>query len=253
MILELQKDIIYGPINSRRLGKSLGINLMPTSYKLCSFNCIYCHYGNTKILARNLTPYLKDLPTPTEVKLSLEKYLNNSPEIDYITFSGNGEPTLHPQFHEIVEIVKEIRDMYLPYVKLALLSNSTFLNSSKMINSLNKIDLRIFKLDAGTENLFLKLNRPYKEIKFEEIIRNLKNIKDYVVQTVFLAGEINNSSGESVNEWIKKLKEINPKEVQIYTIDRPTANKRLIKVSKERLNEIKNEVIKTTGIKITVY
>ncbi len=126
MVLELQKGIIYGPINSRRLGKSLGINLMPTSYKLCSFNCIYCHYGDTKILSRNLTPYLKDLPSPTLVKQSLEKFLHNYPKIDFITFSGNGEPTLHPQFSEIVDIIKELRDKYIPDVKLALLSNSTF-------------------------------------------------------------------------------------------------------------------------------
>ncbi|MFQ6082961.1 MAG: radical SAM protein [Candidatus Aminicenantia bacterium] len=253
MPLELQKDIIYGPINSRRLGKSLGINLMPVKYKLCSFNCVYCHYGSTQVLAKNLHQYQKDLPTPEQFKISLEKALIDLPEIDFITFSGNGEPSLHPQFEEIVDMTVELRNKYLPQVKLAILSNSTSLDLPKVRQALSKLDLVILKLDAGNENIYKKINRPFKEITYHQIIRDLKGIKDIILQTVFVAGRIDNSTEEAVEDWIEKLSEIRPKQVQIYSIDRPTGDEKLIKVSQERLKEISEKAKELTGLEINVY
>jgi len=241
MVLQLQKGIVYGPVNSRRLGKSLGINLMPVNYKLCSFNCVYCQYGKTKILTNNLSPYIKDLPTLEEIKISVEKFLKNSPKINYITFSGNGEPTLHPQFNEIVDLIIALRDKYLPYVKIALLSNSTFPDNEKIKGAFSKIDLKIFKLDVGSEDLFLEVNRPFKEISFTKIIKNLKNLDDIIIQSMLFTGKIENSSDEKIRKWMEKLEEIRPREIQVYTTDRPT-EQMLERVPKERLTEIAENV-----------
>jgi wyosine [tRNA(Phe)-imidazoG37] synthetase (radical SAM superfamily) len=252
MVLQLQKGIIYGPINSRRLGKSLGINLMPTTYKLCSFNCIYCQYGKTEVLTNNLIPYVKDLPNLKEIELCLEKFLRNFPKIDYITFSGNGEPALHPQFNEIVDLIVYLRNKYLPHTKIALLSNSSFPNNDDLKKAFSKIDLKIFKLDVGSEDLFLKVNRPFKEISYKEIIEKLKSFDNFVIQSVFFTGKIENSSHENVKKWIEKLKEIKPKEVQIYTIDRPTEQE-LEKISRKKLMEIANNVKNLLSFNINVY
>ncbi|MCP2520059.1 radical SAM protein [Candidatus Aminicenantes bacterium AC-335-K20] len=252
MVLQLQKNIIYGPINSRRLGKSLGINLMPIDYKLCSFNCIYCQYGKTDILTDNLTSYKKDLPDLKEIEISLENFLRNSPSIDYITFSGNGEPTLHPEFSDIVNLVVDLRNKYAPVTKIALLSNSTFPCNKEIGRAFEKIDLKIFKLDVGSEDLFLKVNRPFKGISFKDLIENLKKLDRIVIQSLFFTGKIENSSNGKVRDWMERLREIKPKGIQIYTIDRPTDEKLKI-VSRERLLEIADNVRRLLGFKINVY
>ena len=252
MVLQLQKNIIYGPINSRRLGRSLGINLMPTNYKLCSFNCIYCQYGKTDILTNNLTPYKKDLPGLKEIKMSLENFLRNSPHLDYITFSGNGEPTLHPEFNDIVDLVVDLRNKFAPTAKIALLSNSTFPCNKEIRRAFEKIDLKVFKLDVGNEDLFLKVNRPYKKISFKEIIENLKELDDIVIQSLFFAGNIENSSTGKVSDWMEWLREIKPKGIQIYTKDRP-ADEKVDVVSREKLLEIADNVRKSLGFRINVY
>ena len=154
MLLKMQKGIIYGPVNSRRYGKSLGINLMPTEKKLCSFNCVYCHYGTTKRCTMNIEQYKDELPELDKVVNTLERKLKTDLELDLITFSGNGEPTLYPQFGELVKAVVELRGKYRPNAKVALLSNSTGLIYDDVVESLDMIDLPILKLDAGNEDTF---------------------------------------------------------------------------------------------------
>ena len=160
MVLPLQDDILYGPIYSRRLGRSLGINLLPTTYKLCSFNCLYCHYGWTDAHTLDVKAHAADLPAAETVVERLRIALRSLLDFDCLTFSGNGEPTLHPQFAEIVDQVVHLRDQYRPDVRLALLSNSTGLLLSGVRECIHRIDLPVFKLDAGTAQTFRKVNRP---------------------------------------------------------------------------------------------
>ncbi len=252
-LLALQKGIIYGPVNSRRLGPSLGINLMPVDYKLCSYNCIYCHYGYTDIHTLELTEKIEDLPTPEEVKIALEDYLKNDKNISYITFSGNGEPTLHPQFSEIVDIVKKVRDEYVPSVKVAILSNSSTVNRPETREALARLDLRIMKLDCGTEKTWKALNHPHKSLSLEKIVEGLKRLKDVIIQTIFVKGSVDNTTDGEVDEWISKLKKINPKEVQIYTCDRPVPDKGIEKVPKEVLYKIAEQAEKEIKIPVKVF
>ena len=256
-LLELQRGVIYGPINSRRLGSSLGLNIMPTHYKLCPFNCVYCHYGWTDEQALDITDRLKDLPAPKQVgdalRASLEEMHRRDAKPDYITFSGNGEPTVHPQFGEVVEVVRAVRDQVVPAVKLALLSNSTGLQKPSVRAAIKGIDLAIMKLDAGTEELFQKVNRPVGSITLEQIVFGLKQLDDFVTQTVFMRGTVDNATDQAVESWIKAVGEVRPNEAQIYTVDRWPADPGLEKVGKERLHRIAELAQEKTGVTVVVY
>ena len=174
-VLPLQKGNIYGPVKSRRLGSSLGLNLLPRSYKLCSFNCIYCQYGLNPPQSPDMVSALYDeLPTVSAIKKAILAALASLREkIDYITFSGNGEPTLHPDFPAIVEVVRDIRDRYASHVKLAILSNSTTINKPEMVEALMQLDTPIMKLDAGSEKLYKRINRPAGGVDFNKIVEGL--------------------------------------------------------------------------------
>ena len=251
--LRLQEGIIYGPINSRRLGRSLGINLLPTTFKLCPFNCIYCQYGWTRIHTDDASKYVDDLPTTDKVKDELEGWLKKDRKVSYITFSGNGEPCLHPQFDKMVEIASELRDKYVPQAKVAVLSNSTCLGRSEVVKGLRQLDVRIMKLDCGSEETFRKVNRPHKNVRYEEVVENLKNLERIIIQTVFMQGEINNIDNREVEEWIERLGYIKPQEVQIYSIDRPSADQTLRLVEKEKLEGIAQKAAKVLGIEVKAF
>ena len=252
--IELQAGIIYGSINSRRLGSSLGINLMPSSYKLCSFNCIYCQYGQTSCQIATIGPGgIGGLPWPEKVSLALEDRLKSNPEAkyDYITFSGNGEPTLHPQFEEIVKVVKRIRDKFASQSKLAILSNGSTLERDHIQRALRELDLPIMKLDAGAEETFKKINQPHPSIRFGELVRNLKKTRTITIQTMFVDGETENSSDEKVRSWVARIKEIQPKGVQIYSLSRP-AKKTLKSVPRAKLDQIVIQ-LREEGIQAKAY
>jgi len=252
-VLPLQKGIIYGPVKSRRLGLSLGINLLPTNYKLCSYDCIYCHYGFTDIHTLDLQKEAENLPAPAEVEKALEDYLKKDKNVNYITFSGNGEPTLHPEFSEMVDLVKKVRDEYVPSVKVAILSNSTTVDQAEVIEALEKLEVRIMKLDCGTNKIWKLLNHPYKSLNYEKMVENLKELKDIIIQTLFLKGKVDNTKDEEVDAWISKLKEIKPEEVQIYTCDRPVPDKGIEKVPKAVLQKIAEKAEKETKIPVKVF
>ena len=252
--LKLQEGIIYGPVRSRRLGLSLGINLLPASYKLCTFNCLYCHYGWTKVHTYDAYSHLADFPTVEQVKESLADWLQrNQNPVNYITFSGNGEPCLHPDFDEMVDVALQAKEKYIPQAKLAILSNSTCLDSEKVLAGLKKLDVRIMKLDCGTDDTFQKLNRPCAGVRFENVVENLKKLEDIIVQSVFVEGRVNNTDDGEVDEWIERLKYIKPKEVQIYSIDRPSADSGLTLVIKDKLNQIAKKAQEVTGILVKVF
>lgn len=256
-LLELQKGIIYGPIDSRRLGTSLGLNIMPTGYKLCPFNCVYCHYGWTDKQALDLSGRLSELPSARAVGQALEERLQkmvlDDQRPDYVTFSGNGEPTAHPAFGEIVDQVRLVRDRILPKLKIALLSNSTALDRQDVRDAIGRIDLPIMKLDAGSEELFRQINRPVAPITLTRIVSGLKKLQRFDTQTVFMQGSVDNATDQAVEKWMELIGQIRPLEAQIYTVDRWPADPSLEKVDKGKLHEIAEKTREKTGVEVVVY
>lgn len=246
---------IFGPIHSRRLGVSLGINLLPADGKSCTFDCIYCECG----FNRDHRP-TKKLPTREEVATALEAKLKdmkqNGPTPDVLTFAGNGEPTSHPHFPEIMDDTLRLRDKYFPNAKVSVLSNSTFIHRPAVHNALMRIDNNILKLDTIDPVYINKVDRPVGNYDVKNIIEGLKSFHGHVIiQTMFMKGKIDgedvdNTGDEYVLPWLKAVKEIAPKEVMIYTIDRETPDHDLQKASHEELNRIRDKVIET-GIPCT--
>jgi wyosine [tRNA(Phe)-imidazoG37] synthetase (radical SAM superfamily) len=255
--ISLQTGIIYGPLRSRRLGLSLGINLLPQDYKLCSFNCVYCQYGWTHEPVVDATRALKDLPRPAEVAGALEKALKaiarKRQKLDSVTFSGNGEPTMHPDFPEIVERAVGLRDQYLPHLKLATLSNSSTVTRPEIRSALDRLDLRIMKLDAGSEEIIHQLNGPAPPFYLKDIVTGLKDLKDVILQSLFVQGRITNADPDSVALWIESLREIRPSLVQVYTLDRVPADSRISKVNRPTLEWIASQVRWRAGVKAEIY
>ena len=253
MLLPLQKGILYGPIDSRRLGKSLGINLMPSDFKLCSFNCVYCHYGWTRKHTLDFHGSYKDLPTVDAVVHKVEEVAKSKIPFDFLTFSGNGEPTLHPHFPELVEQVVRIKDKHRPKAKIALLSNSSGLLHEKVRGIISKIDIPVFKLDAGTEVRFKEINRPARDIDFAEIVDLLSSLPEIYIQTVLLKGTPSNVGKEDIASYFQQLSRIQPQEAHIYSIDRPVPKAQIRLVSPKRLEQIALQGQKETGIKIRPF
>lgn len=242
-------DIIFGPIKSRRLGFSLGINLLPINSKICSFNCVYCECGwNPDELPSTGFNKRENVYDALESRL-IEIKENNEP-LDVLTFAGNGEPTLHPQFSEIIDDVISLRNKYFPDKKIAVLSNATTLGNTKVLSALKKIDLPILKLDSAIEKTFRLINNPPHTFNFQNYLENLNNFKNnIIVQTMFLKGEINghnvdNTSDEELNNWIAVVKKLNPVNVMIYSIDREPPAKKLIKINSDELEIIANKIRK---------
>lgn len=250
--IPLQCGIIYGPVRSRRLRWSLGLNASPTSYKLCSFNCVYCQYGWTAVRTIDATNRLGDLPTRDDFGNALESALGEHKEIDNITFSGNGEPTLHPQFEELVDIAKQLKEDYFPKAKLGILSNSSTVSIERVRRALAKLDFRIMKLDVGSMETFRKINRPDKGVDYGTILNGLKSLGKVTLQTMFVDGTIQNIGEREVREWIERVGEIQPMKVQIYSLHRPPAKSSLREVPGERLREIAAQTKAATGVEVEV-
>lgn len=253
MALALKPGIIYGPVNSRRLGRSLGINLSPSGYKLCSFNCVYCHYGWTRKLTSSFDTFHDDLPGRVEIDAAVEEALKPGIEFDYITFSGNGEPTLHPDFPELVDDVIALRNLYRPAVKLGLLSNSSGLVHESVRRVVSKIDFPMFKLDAGTEATFRAINRPAKGISFKTIVDGLTSVSNIIIQSVLIDGDPSNVTEAELDAYFGLLTQIKPREVHIYSIDRPVPKSSIALVPPERLEKIAERGRRQTGIRIIAF
>jgi wyosine [tRNA(Phe)-imidazoG37] synthetase (radical SAM superfamily) len=220
MLLELQKTIIYGPINSRRLGRSLGVNILPFNAKICPFNCVYCQYGWTDFHQAQITHQDK-LPSVDEVQEALiEALLCFSSPPAYITFSGNGEPTIHPDFGKMAEAVNSIRDRMVPEAKTAILSNAALVGDKNTRRSLEKLDLRVMKLDCGSVQTFKNYNQPSNEADLDTITHGLAEMEDVVIQALFTSGKTGNLNSQNIHQWLARLKRIKPFFVQIYTLDR---------------------------------
>ena len=233
-------SIVYGPIRSRRLGVSLGINLMPTTAKLCTFDCVYCECGwNKPVLHPNL-------PTRADVRAALESQLSAAIElIDVITFSGNGEPTMHPDFLGIIQDTCALRDQYCPKAKVSVLSNSTQLGRTDVIEALRLCDNRILKLDSAIDATMRLIDKPVNaQLTVKQIVQWLSIFDgDFTLQTCFLRGEyqgqtIDNTTPEELTAWYKMVDYLHPKQVMIYVIDRVTPLETLEKIPAETMEKI---------------
>ncbi|MFZ4400146.1 MAG: radical SAM protein [Bacteroidales bacterium] len=254
----LFNEVIFGPIKSRRLGISLGINLLPTHQKICNYNCIYCECGwNTQPISNdNMLPSRLEVKNALSEKLVLMKKFNNP--LDSITFAGNGEPSLHPEFAGIVDDVIELRNIYYPLASTTVLSNAGLLNDTSIFAALKKLDNNILKLDAGSNRMYHLINRGAENITINQIVENLKKFEGkLVVQTLFLRGRYNNeiidnTTEEEVNLWLGHIAAIHPDYVMIYPIDRATPADNLEKTTRKTLENIAAKV-NAIGIATKVY
>jgi len=241
--ISLQKDVVYGPILSRRLGRSFGINLLPLDRKICTFDCVYCQYGPSEPDQENLSSI--NFPTLDAVLSRIENVLRKPRSIDYLTFSGNGEPTLHPEFPAIVDGVVKLRDKLRPDLKLAIFSNGTQFNRQSVLRSLQKLDAPMIKLDAGDEITFQSVNRPSQPVDFWQIIEGMRGLKNLIIQSMVFTGPYSISKGASFTAWVDLLKVLNPIEIHVYSIARPTACVNLEAVGEKRLKAIVDDIVQT--------
>ena len=233
-------SIVYGPIHSRRLGVSLGMNLMPTTAKLCTFDCVYCECGWNQPVSHPV------LPTREQVRIALDTKLSTLDiPLDVITFSGNGEPTLHPDFLGIIEDTCALRDQYYPNAKISVLSNSTQLGRPEVIEALRLSDNRILKLDSAIDATMRLIDQPVNsKLTVEQIEQWLSLFNgDFTLQTCFLRGEyhgqiIDNTTPEELSAWYAAVERLHPKQVMIYVIDRATPLQTLSKIPAHEMEAI---------------
>lgn len=240
-------SIIIGPIISRRLGRSLGVNLLHQKAKICSFDCIYCECGFNFQSKDGYQPKRDEIRKALEEKM-IE--LHNAGEgIDVITFAGNGEPTTHSQFPQIIDDTIELRNKYFPEAKVSVLSNATMIWREEWRTALLKVDNNIQKLDSAIDSTIKHINQPQSpKFNAKDVINDLAKFNgEVIIQTLFFRGEYNgnvidNTTEEEVNAWLEALKIIKPKEVMLYSLDRPAPAKGLIKMEYDELRKIADKV-----------
>ena len=241
-------DIIYGPIRSRRLGISLGVNLLPLHSKLCNFDCIYCECGWNADNRTEKPSFNKRDDIRTALENTLSKMQSEGQLPDVITFAGNGEPTIHPEFEGIIDDTIALRDKFAPDAKVSVLSNATQLHREGVIRALRKVDNPILKLDSAIDTTAHLINKPCGNYSVENIIEQLSAFgKEFVLQTMFLRGEYNgnhidNTTESEIMAWLAVVEHLRPRSVMVYSIDRATPCKTLQKVEREELDKIAERV-----------
>ena len=235
----MRETLVFGPIHSRRLGSSLGINVLPENGKLCNFDCIYCECGwNCDGRGDSKLPSASDLRATLGDKLQACSRMGIG--IDSITFSGDGEPTLNPDFPAMVDITLELRDRFFPQAKVSVLSNATMVHKDAVFEALRKVDNPILKIDAPTTELARRINRPAPGYRVEAVVEALKRFEgDFVMQTMFLrSADFDSSSPEVLAGWMDIVRTLRPREVMVYTIDRETPQEGLVKFTAEEMREL---------------
>lgn len=235
----IREDTVFGPIYSRRLGSSLGINLLPQKGKICNFDCIYCECGWNRDGLQD-----KTLPSAADVRNALEDKLRSlrakGVGIDSITFSGDGEPTLNPEFPQIIDDTLALRGRYYPEAAVSVLSNATRAHIPEVFKALRKVDNPIMKIDAPTAELAARINNPapgYDPLKVADALRGFGG--DFVLQTMFLkSSDFDSSSPEVLDGWMQIVRDLRPREIMVYTIARPTPQQGLEKFSEEQMRQL---------------
>jgi wyosine [tRNA(Phe)-imidazoG37] synthetase (radical SAM superfamily) len=250
--IPLQDSVVYGPIRSRRLGSSLGINILPKSRKVCSSNCVYCQYGWT-----SQDPSGEPLRRAPELLHDIEEafriHQQAGTTVDCITLAGNGEPTLHPDLEALVAGIKKLRDAYFPRATVGILSDATQVTRPRVRQALELCDERYMKFDAADEATWRKINLPLGATEFGAMVDGLKGLGDIVLQSMFIQGSYDNTGAGHVEAWIKAVGAIKPRSVQVYTVDRGTAADGIEEVPREKLQQIADKLAKATGIPSEVY
>ena len=237
-------EIVFGPIFSRRLGSSLGVNLLPSKGKLCNFDCVYCECGwNKDGKGDGKFPRLPEIEKALEEKMS--RAAAEGTGIDSITFSGNGEPTMHPDFPEVIDVTIRLRDIYFPDAKVSVLSNATLIGRKAVADALMKVDNPILKIDASSDELIRRINKPVGSYSLAEVVENLMRFDGrFVLQTMFLRSpEFDTVSDEALGAWMDIVRKLKPREIMVYTIDRETPDKSLGKYTVEEMTEMVQPLI----------
>ena len=230
---------MFGPIHSRRLGSSLGINLLPEKGKVCNFDCIYCECGWNKD-GRGDTKLPTAAMLRRALKAKLEDFKAKDIPIDSITFSGDGEPTINPDFPEIIDITLALRDRYYPSALVSVLSNATMIGKPEVFEALRKVDNPILKLDAPTDELVEKINQPQGTYHLADVVENLKRFEgDFVLQTMFLRSkDFDSSDPVQLAAWMDIVRMLGPREVMVYTLDREAPAEGLVKFTVEEMKDL---------------
>lgn len=238
-------EIVFGPIFSRRLGSSLGVNILPSKGKLCNFDCVYCECGWNKdgAVADRRFPNLQEVEEALRAKM--HKAASEGVPVDSITFSGNGEPTMNPDFAEIIDVTLRLRDEYFPNAKVSVLSNATLLDREKVTEALKKIDNPILKIDASSQSLVEKINKPVGSYELSNVLECLKGFEgNFILQTMFLRSqEFDTVASGALEAWIEIVRMLKPRQVMVYTIDRETPDKSLQKYTVEEMTAMVQPLI----------
>lgn len=250
----LREETVFGPIFSRRLGTSLGINLLPEKGKICNFDCIYCECGWNKD-GRDDTV----IPTAAKVRTDLERMLlrlrEEGTRVDSITFSGDGEPTINPEFPQIIDDTLALRDRLAPSAKVSVLSNATRVHVPEVFAALCKVDNPIMKIDAPTNELVERINHPAPGYDVAKVVESLKQFKgDFVLQTCMLSSQeydFDSSRHEVLDGWMEIVRQLRPREIMVYTIDRPTPAQGLVKFTVEQMTSLVQPLI-DEGFKVQI-
>lgn len=245
-------DIVFGPIFSRRLGSSLGVNILPTVGKLCNFDCVYCECGwNKDGRSNGIFPRLAEVEAALEEKMIMAA--SEGTPIDSITFSGNGEPTMNPDFPQIVDATIRLRNRYFPNAKVSVLSNAVLVGRRDIAAALKKVDNPILKIDASSDELVAKINKPVGTYHLADIVDALKEFDgNFILQTMFLRSvEFDTTEKKALNAWMNIVREIRPREIMVYTIDRETPDKSLGKYTVEEMTEFVQPLL-DEGFKIQI-
>ena len=253
MTIPLQAGIVYGPVKSRRLGASLGVNILPDARKVCNFNCPYCQYGWTPAGARGDSVPEESWPLPDVIASAVEDALIHDGAVDRITLAGNGEPTLHPDFAEVVDRLRTVRDRRARHARLAILSNASTLDDPSVAAALLHIDERYMKLDAGDQATLRALNGSL--VPIPRIIEGLSRLNGVILQSMFTRDEhrkIDNTAPDSVDSWLDAVSRVKPTAVHIYTIDRAPAWKPLRPIPRAELDALA-ERVRAMGISALVF
>ncbi len=253
----LFEEAVFGPIKSRRLGNSIGINLLSTTEKICNYDCIYCECGWTNKTHRK-EKFVQTDVLFQELEGRLRELKQNKKEVNYITYAGNGEPTLHPNFLLITKIIFALRNQYFPNSKIALLSNGSTLNKKDTLTSFEFIDDCILKIDAGSQELYQLINCANVNLQLDDLCTKMETINEkIIVQTMFLKGSHNqvdfdNTIEPEIGKWMSRIAKIKPRYVQLYSIARDTPAKNLKAISKDKLKNIAISLAEI-GIHAEVY
>ena len=230
------ENIVFGPIRSRRLGSSLGVNILPAHGKMCNFDCVYCECGwNKDGVEDKVYPRYADVAEALQTRLA--ELSGQGVIVDSITFSGNGEPTMNPDFAGIVDVTIELRDRYFPEAKVSVLSNATMIGRESVFEALRKVDNAIMKIDASSDELIEKINKPTGAYSLDKVVEGLKRFEgDFILQTMFLKSEeFDTATPEALNRWMDIVRQLKPREIMVYTIDRETPDRTLGKYSVEQM------------------